>query len=262
MGAGPDALAPVIAETLRAADHETCVELVESTRTFGTEITVSFELMRAIALRVADASRVGELPIVSSGNCGIAVGTLAGLGPARTGVLWLDAHGELNTPDTTRSGFLDGMGLAVATGRAWPALAREIPGFVPLPDEQLVMAGMRDLDVAERELMERSTIRVIPADTLRRAGSAALRSALDTLRARVSLLYLHIDVDVFDERVAPSNEYGDDQGLSREEVTEILELARQRFTIGAVGIGSYDPAVDADERTPPLIAELVASLVP
>ncbi len=262
MGAGPDALAPRIADELRAADHEVCVEAVESTRAFASEISVSFELMRAVALRVADAARVGEFPIVSSGNCGIAVGTIAGLGAARTGVLWLDAHGELNTPETTRSGFLDGMGLAIATGRAWSALAGDIPGFAPLPDEQLVMAGMRDLDRAEWDLLSRSKIAVVAADALRAGGARdALRSALDALRTRVGRLYLHIDADVFDERAVPSNEYGSEQGLSREQVTEIVELARERFTVAAVGIGSYDPAVDAEEKTPPVIAELVASLV-
>lgn len=262
MGAGPDALAPVVAETLREADHETCVELVESRRGFLTENGVGFELMRLVSLRVNDALRAGELPVVLSGNCGVAVGTIAALGPARTGVLWLDAHGEFNTPDTTRSAFLDGMGLTVATGRSWSAMAREIVGFTPLPDENVVLVGTRDLDAAEREALGKSFISVVSPDALDSVGArVAVGRALERVDGRVSRLYVHIDVDVFDERVVPSNEFGDERGLSPEQVAEVLATARDRMTIGAVGIASYDPAADPEGRTPPIVARLVRDVL-
>jgi arginase len=262
MGVGPDALAPVVAETLREADHETCVELIESKRAFLTENGVGFELMRLIALRVHDALRVGELPVVLSGNCGVAVGTIAALGPPRTGVLWLDAHGEFNTPDTTRSAFLDGMGLTIATGRSWVAMAREIVGFAPLPDENVVLVGTRDLDAPERDALGKSFISVVSPEALGSAGvRVAVGRALQRLEGRVSRLYVHIDVDVFDERVAPSNEFGDERGLSLEHVAEVLATARDLMTIGAIGIASYDPGSDPDGRTPPIVASLVRDVL-
>ena len=262
MGVGPDALAPVIAESLREADHETCVELVESRLPFQTENGLGFELMRLVAVRVTEAVRAGEFPIVLSGNCGVAVGTIAALGAEQTGVLWLDAHGEFNTPDTTRTAFLDGMGLTIATGRSWVNMAREISGFAPLPDENVTLLGTRDLDAAERDALGRSHIALLGPEVLASAGTrAAVEKALERSRGRASRLYVHIDVDVFDQRVAPSNEFGDEAGLSVEQVYEALAVAREQIPIGAIGIASYDPSVDVDGKTPPIVAALIRDIL-
>ena len=262
MGVGPDALAPMIADSLRAADHETCVELVESRRSFMTENGLGFELMRLVALRVNDAARVGEFPVVLSGNCGVAVGTIAGLGVERTGVLWLDAHGEFNTPDTTHSAFLDGMGLTIAVGLSWRSMAREISGFAPVPDENVVLVGTRDLDPAERDALGRSRITIVSPDAMAAEGTrVAIGRALERMRGRVSRLYVHIDVDVFDRRVVPSNEFGDEDGLSAEQVAEVLATAREQLPIAAIGIASYDPAVDVEGKTPPVVATLVRDAI-
>jgi arginase len=258
MGAGPDALAPEIARVLREAEHDVCIESVETTRSFPSENGVGFELMRLVAERVRAALEAGDFPVVLSGNCGVAVGTIAALGAATSGVVWLDAHGELNTPETTRSGFLDGMGLAIATGRCWTTAAREIPGHEPLPDEHLLLVGTRDLDPPEQEMLDRSAITVLSADVLRAADPrAALAPALDALRRRVGRVYLHLDVDVLDARVAPSNEFGSEDGLAVDRVRDIVSLVAGHFTLAAIGVGSYDPAADEDRRTPAIIAEII-----
>lgn len=261
MGAGPDAIAPEIARVLREAEHEVCIEAVETTREFPSENGVGFELMRLVAQRVGAALEAGDLPVVLSGNCGVAVGTIAALGAASTGVVWLDAHGELNTPETTRSGFLDGMGLAIATGRCWTTAAREIPGYQPLPDEHLVMIGTRDLDAPEREILERSAVTVLRPYALTSRPREALAPELDALAERVKRAYLHLDVDVLDARVAPSNEYGGDDGLSLESVREIVRAVADRVVVAAIGIGSYDPAVDPESRTPRIVAELIRGIL-
>lgn len=259
MGAGPDALAPEITRVLREAEHDVCSESVETTRSFPSENGVGFELMRFVAERVRAGLEAGDFPIVLSGNCGMAVGTIAALGASTTGVVWLDAHGELNTPETTRSGFLDGMGLAIATGRCWTTAAREIPGHEPLPDEHLVLAGTRDLDPPEQEILDRSSITVVTADALRAADPrVALAPALDALRRRVSHVYMHVDVDVLDARAAPSNEFAGDDGLPVDAVRDIVSLVADQFTIAAIGVGSYDPAVDEDRQTPGVVAEVIS----
>src|SRR5204863_1585564 len=95
----------------------------------------------------------GSFPLLSAGNCSVALTTLAAVRRHRPDarVLWLDAHGDFNTPETTKSGFLGGMPLAGAVGE-WDAGL----GAEPFPPEQVVMAGVHDLDPRERELLERS----------------------------------------------------------------------------------------------------------
>lgn len=99
-----------------------------------------------------------------AGNCITAVGALAGIADSEPAVLWLDAHGDLNTPETTRSGFLDGMALVILTGRCWRSLAETVLGFRPVEERRVRHFGAHKLDDAERELLVPSEIAVITPD--------------------------------------------------------------------------------------------------
>jgi arginase len=126
MGAGP--LRLVEALGIEADEIEPATE-------FRSEIKTTFELYRALAARVAESA---EVPVVFSGHCGAATAVASGVGVDDLALLWFDAHGDYNTPDTTDTGFLDGMCLAVLTGRGWKKLARTIPGFAPLDPRRVV----------------------------------------------------------------------------------------------------------------------------
>ena len=131
MGAGPERLIGAgLPGRLEALGHTVRLETVEHEAEPPTEIRTGFELMRGVAAQVSAAVRAGRFPIVLSGNCNTAVGTIGGLGGG-VGIVWLDAHGDFHTPETTTGGFLDGTGLATATGRCWRALAATVPGFHP-----------------------------------------------------------------------------------------------------------------------------------
>ncbi|HEX6040499.1 arginase family protein [Longimicrobium sp.] len=131
MGAGPDRLLDAgLEEQLRAAGHTVSAERVELAAEAVPEIRATFDLAARLSERVSAARAAGALPIVLAGNCASALGTLAGLADDEPGIVWLDAHGDFNTPETTRSGMLDGMALAIATGRCWTEMAGTIPGFV------------------------------------------------------------------------------------------------------------------------------------
>jgi arginase len=99
---------------------------------------------------------------VLAGNCISCIGTLAGLGDPPPAIIRLDAHGDFNTPESTLSGFLDGMVLATAVGRCWGKLAATIPGFHPTPEAQVVLLSARDFDVDERALLDHSAVSLIP----------------------------------------------------------------------------------------------------
>lgn len=111
---------------------------------------------------------------------------LAGVNTVRRGIIWFDAHGDFNTPETTVTGFLGGMPMAAAVGRCWSALCVAIPGFVPVPEADVVLIDARALDPLEREHLYRSQVRVIPETAVRgEGGLALLRGALEMLAARV-----------------------------------------------------------------------------
>jgi arginase len=101
------------------------------------ELVTAFTLHRIIAGEVTAARDAGQVPVLLSGNCNATLGVLAGLAASvpRRGLLWFDAHGDFNTPDIDRNGFLDGQGVAMITGRCWTAATAAVPGFRALADE-------------------------------------------------------------------------------------------------------------------------------
>src|SRR5262249_50325204 len=126
------------------------------------EIRTAFDLMRALAVAVRDARQRGFFPLVLAGNCNTCLGTVAGLGDGRgTAVLWFDAHGDFNTPETTTSAFLDGMALATLNGRCWSQLARTVPDFTPVSERTTCLVGARDLDPLEAEAISNSALHVL-----------------------------------------------------------------------------------------------------
>ena len=113
---------------------------------FATEATVAFDLAGRLGRAVDKAVTDGAFPVVIAGNCLSSLGTVAGMGGMRPGVIWFDAHADFNTPDTTTTGFLDGMATAVLAGEAWLAAAGRIAGFRPVARSDFVFVGARDID--------------------------------------------------------------------------------------------------------------------
>ena len=121
MGAGPEHLLSNGMEgVLAATGREIRSEVLQAKSPFRTEIATAFELFGMLAKRVYEATAKGSFPLVLSGNCNATVGVIAGLAGAspkeKVGLIWFDGHADFNTPETTTSGFLDGMGLAIAVG--------------------------------------------------------------------------------------------------------------------------------------------------
>ena len=160
VGAGPEHLMRGgLVERLDRAGHDVrMIPILSPESENGREISASFALMAQVAQAV-EASRHGErMPLVLSGNCSVAaMGAVTGLGEG-TAVVWLDAHGDLNTPETTGSGFFDGMALSVLLGRCWTGMAARISRFRPIAEDRVALVGVRDLDPGEREFLARARI--------------------------------------------------------------------------------------------------------
>jgi len=262
MGRGPDhILESGMADRLGEDGHAVTITRVSSRLELPAEIAVAFDLARSIAGAVRQAREAGRLPFVLAGNCFSAVGTMAGLGPDRTGVLWLDAHGDLNTPETTRSGMLDGMALATLTGRCWRGLTTTVPGFVPIPDQRLVLVGARDMDTAEETLTAALGLRRLgPAELAEPRDTETVRALLERMSEGLDQFYLHVDLDVLDPDAATVNEFGARGGLRVDDVNALATEAARAAGIGAAAFTALDPAFDVDGRAARAAIEIARSI--
>ena len=225
--------------------HRVDVAAIEAQSEFTLEIGTAFELNRLLSPAVSGAIAAGKLPLVLAGNCNSCLGSIAGIDPDRLGVVWFDAHGEFNTPETTLSGFLDGMPLAIATGRCWKAVAKTIPGFAAVEDSNVLLAGACDLDDEEQQQLAKSNIKLIRSAN-RDDGEIleSIEAALAGLEGRVRGVYLHIDMDAFEITQGRANHYGATGGLSVEVIEAAIAAVKARFKIMAATVASFDPAGD------------------
>jgi arginase len=241
MGAGPQALLRAgLVQSLRRGGRE--VELVPIEGANTTDPTSSaFDLAARIAGVVHAAHAAGRMPVVVAGNCIATVGALAGLGEAQPGVLWLDAHADINTPETSTSGFLDGMAAATCLGWCHSERTAQVPGFRPLPEARLILAGARDIDAPERAAIEQTGLRHISTAELRTDPRAALAAALDG----ITDLYIHLDLDVLDaQSVGPANSFAVADGLTAQQLAAVIEAAGSCAHIAGLTVSAYDPEVD------------------
>lgn len=234
MGAGPERLLREIGGT---------AETIESGLPFPTEIANAFELSRRLADAVHEAAAAGDFPVILSGNCGAVNGVAAGLGMHDLAVLWFDAHGEFMTPETTISGFLDGMPLSVLTGRCFTRLAATIPWFRPLPPSRAMLVGSRDYSPGERDDLLSAGVALVEPQSLTEPNVDAW---MNRMRAETSRLLIHVDLDVLDPRFGEANGYASPGGLSPDDILRVIELARRRFDIAGLVVASYDPARDPE----------------
>ena len=213
-----------------------------------------------IATRVRDIANDGQMPIVLGGDHSIAMGTLAGLHAAhgQGGVLWIDAHGDLNRPETSPSGNVHGMPLAAALG----ACGFDLDGFEGPPwadPARVALVGIRSLDPGEKELVKDLGLAVFTiADVDRRGVSGVMREAIDVVRGP-GFVHLSLDVDVCDPEIAPGVGTPVRGGLSYREAHLAMELIADAEILTSLEVVEVNPILDHADETGILAVELVAS---
>jgi arginase len=207
-------------------------------------------LHQAAADAVARAAR----PLVLSGDCPTARAVVAGQQRRQhdLAVLWLDAHGDFNTPVISTSGYLGGMALAMLTGRT-PGLFGDALGLRPVAETGVVLADARDLDPAEHDALAASQVHRVPADP------AAITSALGALGR--TPVYLHLDVDVIDGSQLPGLRFPAGPGPSLSQIEECLAAACATADVVAACIAcAWLPDRVSDQTTREAITRLVRAL--
>ncbi len=255
MGAGPAFLMERgLEESLSRAGHQVRTHPVRLAPGFHTEWDALVALQHQIATAVRSAMAADERALVLSGNCGpAALGAMAALGSRSTAVCWFDAHGDFNTPETSPSGFVDGMALAIATGHCWRAAAPRLEAFDPVPEEHVVQVGVRSTDPDEEDRLERSRVTRLGADEADR-----LSGFLQRLPAATAL-YLHVDLDVIDSAELHANSYAAPGGLSVDQVIGLFRTAARHLPVAAASLTALDPGCE-DERAWPVVERIAHAL--
>jgi len=221
------------------------------------------EAIKASCGRVAElvqaAREAGQLPLVLGGDHSIAIGTLAGMAGAHGpgGVLWIDAHGDLNRPETSPTGNVHGMPLAAAFGAAGGGFGSS-PW--PMPSvERAALVGVRSLDEGERDLIAQLDVRIFTMTELDRLGvERALREALAFLGG-CSFLHVSFDLDAVDPMFAPGVGTPVRGGLSYREAHLALELVAESGQLDSLELVELNPILDRANETGQLAVELAAS---
>ena len=260
MGAGPERLldAGLCAHLERQGHRVDTVLVMPESAHAPAEIRTAFELMRNLSQQVQQARADACFPLVLSGNCSTAAGTLSGLTPSKRAIFWFDAHGDCNTPDTTTTGFLDGTALAIALGQCWHAMAAAVPGFLPASPAHALLLGTRDLDPSERELIATSQLRALTPDTLR---GGSLDAELTRIAAAVDVAYVHCDLDVLDPSEGDVNPFQVPGGLRVEEVAQTIDTIGRAMPIAAAAITAYAPEFDTYGRIPSAAFRIIDALI-
>jgi arginase len=246
MGAGPvNLLDRGIADAIAGWGHPVRITWMETHET--EPLASAAELALSIAARVRDSCSSGVIPIVLSGNCMSTVAAVAGCATPGTGVVWLDAHGDLNTPETSPSGFLDGMAGAALLGWCHSEALSGTSEPEPRRASQLLVVGSRALDDGETRAAAAHGVRIlVPAEARREAD---LQAALEVFGGDVRDVYLHVDLDVLDpDDVGPANSFASPGGLLLAEALRVIEAVSARWAVRGLTLSAYEPDADPEGR--------------
>ncbi len=249
VGLGPQALIDAgLLDLLRRLGHEVDgpldAVLKDDEREEGRTAVNIGRLGSRTATHVAAARRAGAGALVLAGDDTASIGVLSGVqladGAATPiGLVWIDAHGDFNTPETSYSGILAGMPVAILAGLAGP-LWREAAGLAAtLPTDRILLAGVRDLDEQEATLIRSTDARVVTVRDARDAST--LRAAVERLANRCTHLCLHVDLDVLDPHLVPSASTPSAGGLDLDDASAVIATVLRTGHVATLCVTSLNP---------------------
>ncbi|MCL6516760.1 arginase [Alicyclobacillus sp.] len=218
----------------------------------------------ALCDRVRDVVAAGQMPLVLGGDHSIAIGSLAGVAAAgkRFGVIWFDAHGDMNTDETTPSGNIHGMPLAASLGLGHPALTG-LGGPAPkVRPEQVVLVGARSIDPDEARLIRQSGITVFTMAEIDRMGMAdVMEQAIRIAGEGTDGIHLSLDLDALDPMFAPGVGTPVNGGVTYREGHLAMELLAASGRLLSADVVEVNPILDHRNQTGRMAVELVESLL-
>lgn len=217
---------------------------------------------------VESVLRAGDFPLILGGDHSIALGSLAGISVAhatagkRVGVLWVDAHGDFNTTQTTPSGNIHGMILAASCGYGITELTNFYTPSRKIDPANVCYIGVRDVDPAERQLMKEAGVRVYTMSDIDRLGiSRTITEVTNFFRERVDTLHVSFDIDAIDPRFAPGVGIQVPGGLTYREVLFIMEEMARTGLVTSADMVEVNPVQDMQNMTAKMAVQLIGRLL-
>jgi arginase len=233
-------------------------ELADKRVRFLPEI---LEACERVAGLVERALSEGHFPLVLGGDHSVSIGTLGGLARARGvgGALWIDAHGDLNRPETSPSGNVHGMPLAAALGLAGPDFTDTAWPVPALDPARVAIVGARRLDEGEKGVIRDLGLRVFTMSEIDRMGmEAVIQESLEVVSGP-GFVHVSVDMDALDPEIAPGVGTPERGGLSYREAHLALELVAESGLAGSLEVVEVNPILDRENATGALAVDLVAS---
>lgn len=222
------------------------------------------DVCSVVASRARRMASEGVFPIFLGGDHSISIGTVsgvAGASPGNTGVIWLDAHADFNTPETSPTGNIHGMPLATLAGQGHPDLVSIGGEGASIPAENIVLIGLRSVDPQEQLLLKDSGAHAFTMKDIDSQGVASVvREAMKRL-ARLDHVHLSFDLDVVDPDMAPGVGTPVRGGLTYREAHLVMELINEAGLVTSLDVVEVNPILDSKNGTAQLAVELVASLM-
>ncbi len=216
---------------LQEAGHEVREHWLAAEGPGAPDLKAAFQLAASIGATASESVARGAFPVLVCGSCSVAaLGMATGLGGDGTGILWMDTHPDLNTPETTISGLFEGMALSKALGSCWRRMSHEITGLAPLAIRNACLYDGRDADPAEREIIDQQRI---PVAQDSESAATALRHC--------QRVYLHLDMDLHDSTYFRANGYAFPGGPSPDKVRRDLVGLVRELPVAALSVTSLDP---------------------
>jgi len=216
---------------------------------------------------VANQIKTGILPIGLLANCNGLMGMLAGhqranslSKPLRVGLVWVDAHGDFNTPETSLSGMMGGMPVAISTGLCLQHIRRASGLDPPLSTKYVTMAGVRDTDPWEQYLLDKYNVPQITVNDIKRL-SPAIDIQMDRLSRITDLVYIHVDLDILDPDDIPGAGLPVKNGPTAEELGRALEVMFEYPIVKGFGIASYPWRNDTEKKGLKSVYRLIKGVI-
>jgi arginase len=229
-------------------------------------LDVIYHVCNRLRLRVRRSLEAGETPLVLGGDHSIAIGTIAGVAEhfrerdQTVGLIWVDAHGDMNTPESSPSGNIHGMPLAVALGMGAPELV-QMGGFWPKVDRaQVCVLGLRNLDRAEKEIVQKSGVHAYTMRDLDERGMRAVAAeAIAKASAGTAGFHVSFDLDGLDPSVAPGVGTAVKGGIDWREANLLLEMIADSGRMTSMEVTELNPVFDVRNQSGEVAMDLILS---
>ena len=225
-----------------------------------------YHVCNRLRLRVRRALDQGDIPIVLGGDHSIAIGTVSGVSEhfrdkgEKVGLIWVDAHGDMNTPDSSPSGNIHGMPLATVLGMGHPKLV-EMGGFSPkVQKANVVLIGIRDVDDNERKIIRESGIRAYTMrDVDERGIGPIMKEAIELANDGTAGFHMSFDLDGMDPRDVPGTGTPVKGGLDWREANLLMEMASDSGTMRSLEVTELNPILDIENQSGEVAVDIICS---